>query len=299
MQRFLEFLEKSRIKFRQNVDFSALTSMRCGPLARLLVEPGSISELHDTVRFVHRESILYRVIGGMTNTLPPSGDFFGALIHTGRISGLRFTENNRVYAEAGVSLSRVARSAAALGIDGFSELSGIPGSVGGAIYGNAGAHSRAMSDVVLTVNAYDPQNDRVSALSGSDLAFGYRHSIFQDNRSLIILSAELSGTAGDSDSILSRMREYAVMRRERQPLSMPSLGSIFKHPLGDFAPRIIEELGLKGLRAGDAAVSEKHAGFIVNLGAATPDDVKELISQIKDRVLSARGIILEEEINVM
>ena len=299
MQKILDFLDENRIKFRQNVDFSELTSMRCGPLASLLVEPDSISKLVDTVKFLHLEGALYRVVGGMTNTLPPSVDFSDALIHTGRISGLRFTENNRVNAEAGVSLSRVAREAALLCIDGFAELAGIPGSLGGAIFGNAGAHSRAMSDVVFTVSAYDPESDRLLTFSGSELAFGYRHSIFRDNTSLVILSAELSGRAGERESILSQMREYAAIRRERQPLSMPSLGSIFKHPTGGFAPKIIEELGLKGLRVGGAAVSEKHAGFIVNLGTATPDDVKELITRIKDRVFSARGIVLEEEINVM
>lgn len=295
----LDFCEKKGIEIVCDADISAITSIKCGAKARFLAEPDTRSKLVDLVSFLRHKEIDYRVVGGMTNTLPPSGDFEGVLIRTRRIGRLSFTENNRVYAEAGASLSETARRASMRGIGGFAELVGIPGTIGGAIFGNAGAHGRAMSDIVLSAIVYDPENNNIQAISGGDLNFGYRDSVFRRVPRYLILEAELCGETADKEMLVSQMREYTEIRRIRQPISMPSLGSIFKHPTGDFAPRIIDELGLKGLSVGGAVVSEKHAGFIVNSGSATPEDIKKLIKIIKDEVFRARGILLEEEINVM
>ena len=298
-KQFLDFCVGNGIKIERDADFSAITSMKCGKSARYLVEPNDIAQIVEAVKYLYEKDIEYRVVGGMTNTLPPADDFEGVLLRTNRIAGLRFAENNRVYAEAGASLSAVAKQAAMMGIGGFAEFSGIPGTVGGAVFGNAGAHGRSISDAVLTATVYDPRQDETRVINAEELHFGYRDSLFRRIPQYVILAVELRGETGNREEILSKMREYAVMRRDRQPLSMPSLGSIFKHPTGDFAPRIIEELGLKGLSVGGASVSDKHAGFIVNTGPATSEDVRRLIQMIKDEVLRARGISLEEEINMM
>ena len=296
---FLDFCKEKGIKVERDADFSAITSMKCGKRARYLVEPNDIAEIIETVRYLYARDIKYRVVGGMTNTLPPIDDFEGVLIRTHRIAGLRFADNNRVSAEAGASLSVLAKQAAIRGIGGFAEFSGIPGTVGGAVFGNAGAHGRSLSDVVLNATVYDPEADETRVINAENLHFGYRDSLLRRTPRYLVLAVELCGESGNCDELLSKMREYAEMRRNRQPLSMPSLGSIFKHPAGDFAPRIIEELGLKGLSVGGASVSEKHAGFIVNTGLATSEDVRRLVQIIKDEVFRARGISLEEEINMM
>jgi UDP-N-acetylmuramate dehydrogenase len=293
------FLRDRNIKFEEYADLSRLTSMRSGGVARFLLEPDSNEALTLTIRHLRDLEIKYRVVGGMTNTLPPDGLYDGAIVRTSRIDSILFTENNTVKAETGAPLARIARDAAERGVSGFAEFAGIPGTIGGAVYGNAGAHSVSVSDVIASVDAYDPISDRILVLDRDEMRFAYRDSLFKSSPSLVILSATLAGGIGEPNDIMDRMREYAEIRRARQPLGLPSLGSVFKHPSGDFAPRLIETLGLKGLTVGGASVSEKHAGFIVNNGTATSSDVVSLIAIIKERVLSAYGIELEEEINVM
>ena len=298
-QTLVDFLRDRNIQFKEFEKLSRLTSMRTGGLARLLFEPDSSSELVFTVRLLRDLGIKYRVVGAMTNTLPPDGIYDGAIVRTSRIDSVAIRENNTVEASTGATLIGITRATAKRGISGFAEFFGIPGTLGGAIYGNAGAHSADISNVITSVDAYDPTSDRIVTFSRDDIGFAYRDSLFKRNPDLVILSAILVGDVGSSSDILALMRTYAQMRRERQPLEMPSLGSVFKHPKGDFAPRLIESLGLKGISVGGASVSKKHAGFIVNNGGATSSDVRSLIAIIKDRVLSAYGIELEEEINVM
>ena len=297
--RILRFLESNDVKFYEYADMSGITSIKCGEKARFLAEPRDIQQLIELVRYLYSEGVEYRVIGGMTNTLPPEGDYDGVLIRTSRIAKVIFTDNNRVLAETGAALASIVREANARGIGGFSDLVGIPGTLGGAIFGNAGAHSRSISDTVISVTAYDPEKDAVLTVPADMIGFAYRDSFFRRTPRCVILSAELFGEAADSEDLISRSRERIEARKARQPLSDPSLGSIFKHPPCDFAPKIIEELGLKGCSAGGASVSEKHAGFIINRGGATVSDVKRLMEYIKDEVYRVRGISLEEEINIM
>jgi len=198
-----------------------------------------------------------------------------------------------------VILGSLVRSLASSGIGGLEEFSGIPGTVGGAAFGNSGAHSKSISEVILSVLAYDIHTDETRRLDVSLLGYGYRQSIFKKEPGLVILQIELRGVKKSSAEIFDSINEFARYRREHQPLSMHSLGSIFKHPAGDFAPRLIESLSLKGLSVGGAEVSKKHAGFIVNTGYATSSDVKCLIKLIKEKVFFDYNIILEEEINIM
>lgn len=288
------------IKFSEYADMSRLTSMRLGGRTRLLAEPADEVELVYVVREAQATRANYRVVGGLTNTLVTDGLYDGLLISTERIDSVVFTENNGVFAEAGAPLSAIVRNAALRGVGGFAALVGIPGTLGGAVYGNAGAHSCSISDLVRGVRVYDILEDKICVLSASDIGYTYRNSLFKrSNGRYVILSATLQGTAVDPKSLFDEMNEYTTIRRSRQPLTKPSLGSVFKHPHGDFAPRLIESLGLKGLSVGGACVSTLHAGFIVNDGTATANDVRKLIEIIKEKVFDAYGIILEEEINYL
>ena len=292
------FLDRN-IKFCEFADLSRLNSMRIGGRALVLVEPSDEAQLVFVLRAARDLGAPVRIVGGMTNTLVPDGIFHGVLVRTARIDWAEFTENKEVYAGCGASLSSIVLGAADRGIGGFSELVGIPGTLGGALYGNAGAHELSISDTVDEVRVYDVLEDRRKVLTVRDIGYGYRDSLFKRECRYAILSARLRGFAADKDELKAKMSQYTRIRKQRQPLSMPSLGSIFKHPEGDFAPRLIESLGLKGFRVGGAEISEFHAGFIVNKGDATASDVMELIKMIKKKVTDTYGIDLEEEINYL
>lgn len=292
------FLNKN-IKFRQLADISELTSIKLGGKALVLAEPENEEQLIYTLRSARGLGAPFAVVGGMTNTLPTDDVFSGVIIRTVRIDSIEFTENNRVCAACGSSLASLVRGSADRGIGGFEEFVGIPGTVGGALFGNAGAHGSSISDRVVDVSVYDVIEDRRKLLSADDIKYGYRDSIFKHEARYLILSARLQGFAAEAESLKAKMTEYIKVRRQKQPLSMPSLGSIFKHPEGDFAPRLIESLGLKGLCIGGAEVSKVHAGFIVNNGTATSDDVKKVIEEVKKMVADKYGIDLKEEINYL
>ena len=292
------FLEKN-IKFHELAELRMLNSMRIGGRALILAEPSDEEQLIFALRASRHFDAPVRIVGGMTNTLISDGVFDGVLVRTTRIDSVHFTENNEVYADCGTSLGSIVLGAADRSIGGLSKLVGIPGTLGGALYGNAGAHGSAISNVVVDVKAYDIIEDKKITLTVNEIGYGYRDSLFKSENRYLILSARLRGFSADKSEIKAKMHEYTSIRRQRQPLSMPSLGSIFKHPHGDFAPRLIESLGLKGLRVGDAEISKIHAGFIVNNGSATASDVKDLMNIIKTKVADTYGIDLEEEINYL
>ncbi len=292
------FLEKN-IKFNELADLRMLNSMRISGRALILAEPSNEAQLVFVLRAARRFDIPARVVGGMTNTLVSDGVFYGLLVRTERIDCVDFTENNEVHAACGASLASIVHGASNFSVGGFSEFVGIPGTLGGAICGNAGANGRSISDALVEVDVYDVINDEQRTLAVQDVDFGYRDSTFKRENWYIILSARLRGFAANKVDIVANMQQYTRARRRRQPLSMPSLGSIFKHPFGDSAPRLIESLGLKGLRIGGAEVSKIHAGFIVNNGDATASEVKDLIRDIKTKVSDTYGIDLEEEINYL
>ena len=274
--------------------------MRCGGVAKCVARPTDEKALITLLRFLGKENIHFKLIGGMTNTLPCDGTYDGVIVKTTGINFIDFTEDNTVTAGAGALLATLITDTAEKNIGGFEELSGIPGTVGGSVFGNSGTHSVCISDLLVSVRAYDSVQDIILELPTIELEYGYRESLFKRySPRFTIISAKFRGIYREKSEILGKIRTFVQHRRERQPLNMPSLGSVFKHPKGDFAPRLIESLSLKGLRFGGALVSEKHAGFIVNCGNATATDVKELILIIKDRVRSEYGIVLEEEIDVM
>lgn len=295
----LRLLLDRNIKFCELAELERLNSMRIKGKTLILVEPGDETQLLFALRAARHLGAPFRIVGGMTNTLVPDETFCGVLVRTARIDLVKFTENREVHAGCGASLGSIVFGAADRGIGGFSELIGIPGTLGGALYGNAGAHEQSISSTVVEVKAYDILEDKEIILTADEIGYDYRDSLFKRESRYVILSARLRGFKAYKDEIKAKMSQYVEIRRQRQPLSRPSLGSIFKHPKGDFAPRLIESLGFKGFGVGGAEISRIHAGFIVNSGDATASDVKALIKIIKAKVADTYGIDLEEEINYL
>ncbi len=232
------------------------------------------------------------ILGRGSNLLVSDDGYKGVVL---KLSCNKIEVNgNKIFAESGVSLSSLANMAQKKGLSGLEFAHGIPGSVGGAIVMNAGAYGGEISQV-LARSTYVSENG-VFPLSLHEHNFGYRKSFYKDNPNLLVLSAEFTLTSGNPDDIASKMRNLADKRREKQPLEYPSAGSVFKRPEGHFAGALIEQCGLKGYSVGDAVVSEKHAGFIINRGNATAKDVRLLIEHIQNTVSRETGIELECEI---
>ena len=245
---------------------------------------------------VVRAGISYHVIGNGSNILFRDGRLSGAFVFTEGLRSIRI-EGEALYAEAGATLSSVAAKAAEASLGGLEFARGIPGSLGGAVFMNAGAYGGQMSDVTVSTEAYDVDTGKTVTLT--DHGFDYRKSRYMENTSLICLCAELKLARGNREEINEKMRELSVSRRQKQPLEYPSAGSYFKRPEGHFAGKLIEDCGLKGLRVGGAAVSEKHAGFVINLGGATAADILELEERVKNAVLEKFGVTLEREVRVI
>ena len=195
-------------------------------------------------------------------------------------------------------MSAAAQFALSEGLSGLAEMAGIPGTLGGGVIMNAGAYGSELSQVVTRVDAVSLSDGKPVSFEGEELGFSYRHSAMMD-ANVIVTEVVMRLTPGDPDAIRARMDECARARREKQPLNFPSAGSTFKRPAGLFAAKLIDDCGLRGLRIGDAQVSEKHAGFVVNLGHATAGEILALMKEIKSRVFETTGVTLEPEIRIL
>ena len=286
-------------KYREMM--SLHTSMKVGGPATVYFENENEEELLLKVRESYRSDAPYIVIGNGTNIIVRDGGYPGAVFTTNKtLNGVELIENEkdnaskRIKCGAGESLANVCKFAASNGLSGLEALSGIPGTIGGAVVMNAGAYEHEISDVLVMVRAYDIQNDSIVVLSKPDFEFGYRNSVFK-RKQMIVLEAEFELVSDNKADIEARMAEYRKRRNEKQPMELPSAGSYFKRPEGNYAGKLIEEAGMKGASVGGAMVSKKHAGFIVNTGGATASDVLELAEQVKTKVYNETGIRLEEE----
>jgi UDP-N-acetylmuramate dehydrogenase len=240
--------------------------------------------------------IKYKIIGRMSNILPTDSVFPGVLLKTDGISKLEF-KDNIAYVGAGVGLPLLSLTLCRNGLSGVEELSGIPGSLGGAVSGNAGAYGKSIADILICATAYSPSLKRLIRLDKASLGFTERGSLIKTS-DLVILSAELALTPRSSEIVFRRTEELKKTRMASQPKE-PSLGSTFKRPKGDYASRLIDLAGLKGTKIGGAEVSRKHAGFIINSGNATARDYKELCSLIEKRVYERFGVALEREVEFL
>ena len=273
------------------------TSFRIGGPAELTVFPRSREELQTALRCAAETGCKPRILGAGTNVLAPDEGVRGlVLCLRDTFMGLTLLDDTRIEAMSGMTLAKTAMFAARNRLSGLEFAHGIPGTVGGAIYMNAGAYGGEMRDVAVETE-FMRLDGTIERFSGAEQGFGYRTSAFQQ-REGVIVSAIFALTAGDEAEIRERIYELNQRRRASQPLELPSAGSTFKRPKEGYAAALIEQAGLKGFNVGGAAVSEKHAGFVVNLGGATAADVLRLIDAVRERVLQSSGIELEPEVRL-
>lgn len=268
------------------------TTFKLGGEADIYITPTSSDELINIISVLKEHGIKYMIIGNGSNLLVSDKGIEGAVVSTEKLTSISVSGNS-ITADAGVKLSALASESSKNSLAGLEFAGGIPGTVGGAVFMNAGAYENEIKNVILSVTALIDGN--VVTLKNEECEFGYRKSIFQNNNS-VILSAQFSLAEGNKDDILFKMHNYATRRKEKQPLELPSAGSVFKRPQGHFAGKLIEDSGLRGFSIGGAQVSEKHCGFIVNKGGATASDVLTLIKHIKTVVYVRFGVKLCEEI---
>ena len=285
------------VELREHEPMSRHTSFAIGGPADVFAVPHSLQGLRDLLVACHHSGLPHCIIGNGSNLIVRDGGIRGVVIKIAdNLSALR-REGCRLTAQSGASLARLCMFAADEGLAGLGFASGIPGSVGGAIWMNAGANGGEVGQVVECLLAYDEQGGEV-VLGHDDLQFSYRHSALQD-LPLVVAEVTFSLCSGDSVKLHAELCEIVEKRCEKQPLNFPSAGSIFKRPPADYAGRLIEAVGAKGLSVGGAEISPKHAGFIVNKGGATAADVLELIRQVRERVHAREGVWLEPEVRIL
>ena len=288
----LSIIESDRV--RLNEPMNKHTTFRIGGNAECFVSIQSIDELRELTSLCRRENIPFFLIGKGSNLLVSDKGISGVVAYLGEELCSISVNENLIVAEAGATLAAVAATALKEGLTGFEFAAGIPGTVGGAIRMNAGAYGGDMSQVVKWVRVLEPDGN-IRTIAAEEMNFSYRYSILKDV-DYIVLAAGIALNCGDEKSIRMSMMELAERRKEKQPLEYPSAGSTFKRPEGYFAGKLISEAGLSGARVGDAVVSEKHNGFIVNEGCATAEDVKQLIETVRKKVYENSGVLLEPEI---
>ncbi len=272
------------------------TSFRTGGEADIFVSPDSIKSLKDVIKLFKENDIPFYIFGNGSNMLVSDRGIEGAVIHIGNGFSSIEVKENKITSGAGAILSAVSNAALENSLTGFEFASGIPGSFGGAVFMNAGAYGSEIKNVIKSVLVLN-ENLELEELSKDRLELGYRSSIFQKNN-YIILGGTIELETGNKDNILSEMNELNAKRREKQPLNFASAGSTFKRPEGYFAGKLIEDSGLKGKKIGGAQVSEKHAGFIVNTGTATTDDIINLMDFCKKTVYEKFGVMIEPEVRI-
>lgn len=284
----------------ENEPLSAHCSFKIGGPARAIAFPSDMTSLSRICCIMKEHELAPLMLGNGTNILfPDEGLAEVLLISTEKLTKLFLLPDGAVYAEAGVSLSRLASFAQQNGLAGLEFASGIPGSLGGGCRMNAGAYGGELKDVIESVVCLYLPEQALYELTAEQCSFAYRSSRFSQVGGFVVLSAVLRLPQGEPEAIAAKMRELNERRRDKQPLDLPSAGSAFKRPEGHFAAKLIEESGLKGYRVGGAQVSEKHAGFVVNRGGATSREVYELLMHVRNTVYRDSGIFLEPEIIVL
>ena len=272
-------------------------SFRIGGPCTALVQPRTREELLSVLRILHEAGEAPLIIGNGTNLLVTDEALDRIVIKTDKLCSIRREGDTGLYAEAGVSLARLATAASEYGLSGLEFAHGIPGTLGGAAMMNAGAYGGEMKDVLESTDCADCAGE-LYRLAGDEQALSYRHSVFED-RELIVLGCTLRLAPGEQSEITSRMTELMKKRKASQPLDLPSAGSTFKRPASGYAAAMIDEAGLKGFRVGGAAVSEKHAGFVVNLGGASFGDVLAVMDHVQNEVEKRFGVRLEPEVRII
>ena len=311
MERLKEALSAAGIAYKENEPLCAHCTFRIGGPADLFVLPENEEQLCAAIRLAKEAGVRSYLLGNGSNILFEDAGYRGAVINVSAMkSGIGVIENisfpgkdpaltyDAVVVGAGQMLSSLCMAALENSLTGLEFAYGIPGTVGGAVYMNAGAYGSELKDVLESVTFLD-SDLQLRTLPAADLAMGYRTSIFEQNPDWCILSATVVLHRGDGAAVLARMQELLGKRREKQPLEWPSAGSTFKRPQGAFAGKLIEDCGLRGFTVGGAQISEKHCGFVINRGGATCADVVALTEQVRQIVEARTGFVLEREIRVV
>lgn len=294
-RKIAEILPQIELQFHEPL--SKHTSLRIGGPAEVMAFPRNEAELSEILQVSGKLDIKPVILGAGTNVLAPDEGISGLVICLKDcMNGMEVLPDGALGIMAGVTMTRAAVFAANQGLAGMEFAHGIPGTVGGGVYMNAGAYGGEISQICRSVTVMNAQGE-TKVLSGEEMEFGYRHSRLEETGQIVV-SAVFGLTPDQPEAIKARMKALQAKRSASQPLDLPSAGSAFKRPAGGYAAALIEQAGLKGFSVGNAAISRKHAGFAVNLGGATAKDMKELLEIVAQRVYAASGIQLEPEIRI-
>lgn len=294
-RKIADFLPDITLKF--NEPLARHTSFRIGGPAEVMAFPGSAQQLSQLLQAAKQWDITPPILGAGTNVLAPDEGVEGLVICLkDALSGMEQLTDTSIRVHAGVTMTRAALFAAGLGLSGLEFAHGIPGTVGGGVYMNAGAYGGEICQVCTQVCVMDMDGNQ-RLLSNEEMGFSYRNSRLQQENA-IVLFADFQLQPQPEVAIREKMQEFQTKRRASQPLDLPSAGSAFKRPANGFAAAMIDQAGLKGFQIGGAAVSEKHAGFVVNLGGATAADVRALLTAVADKIEAIHGVRLEPEVRI-
>lgn len=286
-----------QMDIRFNESMASHTSFRIGGPAEVMAFPKTAQELSRLLAWAASEKVQPAILGAGTNVLAPDAGIEGLVICLkDALQGMELLEGDRIRVAAGVTMTRAAVFAAGHDLGGMEFAHGIPGTVGGGVYMNAGAYGGEIRDICESVDVMSVDG-KLSTFSAAEMEFGYRHSRLEDVGGIVV-SAVFKLTPKPELEVRAVMQDLMTRRKTSQPLDLPSAGSAFKRPVGGYAAALIDQAGLKGFRVGGAAVSEKHAGFAVNLGGATAQDVQALLTQVSDIVFEKTGIRLEPEVRI-
>ena len=285
------------ISVKYNEPMSGHTSFRIGGPVEVMAFPKNTQELAQLLQVSKSLDIQPVILGAGTNILAPDAGINGLVICLKDcLEGMALLPDSRIRVMAGVTMTRAAVFAANQGLAGMEFAHGIPGTVGGGVYMNAGAYGGEICQICESVTVMGMDGE-IREISGAEMGFSYRHSMLEDTPGIVV-SSVFRLTPDSTENIKARMKELMGKRSASQPLDLPSAGSAFKRPVGGYAAALIDQAGLKGFQIGGAAVSEKHAGFVVNLGGATAADVQSLLKEVSQRVYEASGISLEPEVRI-
>ncbi len=285
-------------EIKKDVPMKMYTSFKTGGNAAIMICPKNEKSLYKVVEICKKENIKPFILGNGTNLLVSDKGIDNVVIHIGRgFDEIELLDDTTVRCQAGCSLMKLCRFALEKGLTGLEFAYGIPGTVGGAMYMNAGAYDGEMKDVAVSCD-YITFDGKKGTLSADEMDLSYRHSVFCDSDKIIV-SAVFRLEKGSKTEIENKMNELMARRKDKQPVEFPSAGSTFKRPAGYFAGKLIEECGLRGKSIGGAQVSEKHCGFIINKNNATSADILDLIDFVRDEVLEQKGVLLETEVKLV
>lgn len=282
----------------EDVPMAQYTSFKAGGNARMMIIPQSIEELKAALRILTEENCPHMVLGNGSNVLVKDSGYDGAIVRIGSAFDHVRQEGDKLICGSGTLMSVVAKAAVSAGLAGFEFASGIPGSIGGAVFMNAGAYDGELSNILDRARIVSKDGKREFYMTAEELQMGYRHTLLHETGD-VVAEVELKLAQGDREEIKAKIADFTQRRNSKQPVNFPSAGSFFKRPEGYFAGKLIQDAGLKGVSVGGAQVSELHSGFIINKGGATATDILQLMEIVQARVMDEFGVKLETEVRII